>query len=313
MKRKHTILLTAIAVALVGAAGCSSTPNTGTQGSAAITQPDVPGTVFTIVFENDDGINVMQAANPTFMKLAAQYGEAKAYVSATHPSLPNYIQMTSGATQGANNDSDPPANVQVPGTENLADQLDAKGVPWRAYMESMGEPCKMTSSGDYSAHHDPFLYYSTMANDPARCAEHVVDYDTNFATDLASGKYRYMWITPNMCNDLHNCSSQVADAWLDKTTQLIMASDAYKNGGAIFVLFDEGSQRLLGAAADLATIVISPNLAQPGVPSYTSFDHRSYLASVEDIFDLGRLPTTSAATSMDEFFKTTPGTDAGVP
>jgi hypothetical protein len=170
----------------------------------------------------------------------------------------------------------------------------------------MGDPCKMDSSGDYSAHHDPFLYYSTMANDPARCAEHVVDFDANFATDLASNKYRYVWITPNMCNDLHNCTSQVADAWLQKTVTQIQASDGYKNGGAIFVLFDEGSTRMFGASADLATIVASPNLANPpGWVSQTAFDHRSYLASIEDIFGLPRLKTTSAATSMDEFFKTT--------
>jgi len=303
MKLQGTALLSITAALLASAAGCSSTPNTGVSGTSLVSQPDVPGTVFTIVFENDDGVNVMQPTNPFFMKLAAEQGEAKAYVSATHPSSPNYIQMTSGATQGLITDADPKANVQIPGTENLADQLDAAKIPWRAYMESMGEPCRFDSSGDYSAHHNPFLYYTTMASDPARCAEHVVDYDTNFDTDLASGQYRYMWITPNMCNDLHNCSSQVADAWLEKTVTKIMASDAYKKGGAIFVLFDEGSQRLLGAAADLATIVASPNLVSPGYVSYTSFDHRSYLASVEDIFGMPRMKTTVDATSMDEFFK----------
>ena len=303
MKLKGTALLSITAALLASAAGCSSTPNTGRSGSSINSEPDVPGTVFTIVFENDDGINVMQASNPFFMKLAAEQGEAKAYVSATHPSCPNYIQMTSGATQGLVTDADPKSNVQIPGTENLADQLDAAKVPWRAYMESMETPCRFDSTSLYSAHHNPFLYYTTMATDPARCAEHVVDYDTNFDADLASGQYRYMWITPNMCNDLHNCTSQVADAWLEKTVTKIQASDAYKNGGAIFVLFDEGTTRYLGAAADLATIVASPNLVAPNFVTNTLFDHRSYLAAVEDIFGMPRLKTTADATSMDEFFK----------
>jgi hypothetical protein len=170
-------------------------------------------------------------------------------------------------------------------------------------MESMGTPCNMSSSGNYSAHHDPFLYYATMASDPARCAEHVVDFDQNFAADLASNQYRYMWITPNMCNDLHNCSSQTADAWLERVVTQIQASPGYQNGGAIFVLFDEGSQRYMGATSPLATIVASPNLAKTGYVSQTPFDHRSYLASVEDILDLPRLPTTANVTSMDEFFR----------
>ncbi len=314
MKLHHTSLLTIITVALAGAAGCSSASNTGVQGSPSTSQPDVAGcdqatgqcgTVFTIVFENDDGANVMVPSDPFFTQLAAQQASAAAYTSATHPSLPNYIMMTSGATQGLITDADPKYNIQVPGTENLADQLDAHNIPWRAYMESMGTPCNFDSAGDYSAHHDPFLYYTTMASDPARCAEHVVDMDANFAADLASNKYRYMWITPNMCNDLHNCSSQVADAWLQKTVTQIQASPGYQNGGAIFVLFDEGSQRYLGISADLATIVASPNLDPNngvGYVSKTAFDHRSYLATIEDIFSLGRIGTTKNVTSMDEFF-----------
>ena len=295
----HRLLI--VTAALAGAAACSSA-NTGVAGSPLVSHPDVR-TVFTIVFENENGANVLAPSNPFFTSLAQQQAQAAAYVSATHPSCPNYIMMTSGATQGLITDADPVANVQVPGTENLADQLDAAHVPWRAYMESMGEPCKMTSSGYYSAHHNPFLYYTTMASDPARCAEHVVDFDASFAADLASDQYRFMWITPNLCSDLHSCPSEVADAWLEKTVTQIQASAAYKNGGAIFVLFDEGSTRWLGTSADLATIVASPKLARTSYVSQIAFDHRSYLATVEDIFDMPRLSTTVNATSMDEFFQ----------
>ncbi len=130
-----------------------------------------------------------------------------------------------------------------------------------------------------------------------------LDFEDNFAADLAAGTYRYMWITPDMCNNMHDCDAKVADAWLKKTVDQIMASDAYKNGGAIFVLFDEGSLRILNAGADLATIVISPNLVEPGYSTDTRFDHRSYLATIEDIFEMPRLATTKDATPMDEFFK----------
>jgi hypothetical protein len=289
----------AAVLAFVPALGCSS----GGPGSVTPPgRPNVPGTVFTIVFENENTEAILTPALPFFNTFAATNGSATRYVSHTHPSLPNYIELTSGSNNGINDDNDPTYNLKIFGNENLPDQLDAAGIKWRAYMESMGEPCKMDSTALYSAHHDPFLYYASMVDDPARCNEHVVDYERHFTADLASNAYRYMWITPNMCDDMHNCDKAVADAWLQRTIGTIQQSEAYKNGGAIFVLFDEGSFRLFGAGANLATIISSPNLVARPFQTSTPFDHRSYVATVEDIFGLPRLPTTRDVTSLDEFF-----------
>jgi hypothetical protein len=304
MSKTNSLLGFAAIISALSLANCSS--GTSSQGTVLTSQthPDVPGTVFTIVFENEAATDVFGSEAPFFTKLSQTYGLATNYTSSTHPSLPNYIMLTSGSLNGIINDNDPTANPPLQTHENLAHQLDAKGVMWRAYMEGMGEPCKMSSSGLYSAHHDPFLYYTDVTQ--GACAQHIVDYDENFDADLAAGTYKYMWITPNMCDDMHNCSASVADAWLEKTVTKIMAADAYKNGGAIFVLFDEGSSRAPGAGAALPTIVVSPNLVTTPLQVSTQFDHRSYLATVEDIFDLGRISTTEAATPMSEFFKVAP-------
>ena len=297
--------LAAAVPCLLAAAACSSPNPTAT--SALRTQPNVQGTVFTIVFENENSDAII--GNPAmsfFNAFSQQNGSATKYTSRTHPSLPNYIELTSGSTNGVNNDNDPTYAVKVFGNQNLPDQLDAGGIQWRAYMEGMGAPCNMTSSGVYSAHHNPFLYYTSIVDDPARCNDRVVDYDQHFAEDLASNTYRYMWITPNMCNNMHDCPPAVADQWLERTVKTIQESPGYKNGGAIFVLFDEGSLRVFGAGASLATIVASPNLVAPSYTTSTAFDHRSYVATVEDIFGLPRLPTTERSSSMDEFFTAKP-------
>jgi len=303
--------VTVISGAAALGASCGPT-STGAQGTPLVSHPDVPGTVFTIVLENEDADNVISPANPYIHQLANQYGRPLAYTSSTHPSLPNYIMMTSGSLNGVINDSDPSYNVTVPGTSNLADQLDAAGIPWRAYMESMGDACTTESSGLYCAHHNPFLYYWNMRMNTDRCTRHIVDFDASFAADLAANTYRFMWITPNMCNDMHNCSTQTGDAWLAKVIPQIMDSPGYKNGGAIFILTDEGNTRILGATADLPIVVVSPNLATTPYVTNTAFDHRSYLATVEDIFGMPRLGTTQDATSMDEFFRLADsGGDAG--
>jgi hypothetical protein len=293
--------LSLIAPFALFALGCSST--VGNQGQAGTAgHPNLPGTVFTIVFENEAASDVITPANPTFYALSLEYGRALHYGTTVHPSLPNYIEMTSGSTWGITDDNDPNEQLRVMGTDNIAAQLDAGSIMWRAYMEGMGAPCTMTGAGKYAPRHDPFVYYDYLASNPQRCANHVVDFDQTFADDLASGLYRYMWITPNVCNDMHDCDSSVADTWLAKVVPQIQASDAYKKGGVIFILFDEGSSRAPGAYANLPVIVVSPGLVKTPLTSTTSFDHTSYLASVEDILGLPRLPATANVTSMDELF-----------
>lgn len=307
MSLKTTLLSTLGLGTLLAAAGCSFSPsNSGVPGSSAVTHPDVTGTVFTIVFENHAQDEVLKPDVPTFYSLSEKYGNADAYISSTHPSLPNYILMTSGDTQGIGNDNGPLDSTPIKGTANLADQLDAAGIEWRAYMDSMGEPCKMVADLPYAVHHNPFVYYETMQNDKARCQDKIVDLEANFDKDLAADTFQFMWISPDMCHDMHDCSPQDSDAWLKKMVDKIMASPGYKNGGAIFILFDEGSLRILNAGADLATIVISPKLVSQPYNTDTRFDHRSYLATIEDIFEMPRLATTKDATPMNEFFVEAP-------
>jgi hypothetical protein len=291
-------------MALLGSVGCAlNAQNPGVPGSPAVTQPAVDGTVFTIIFENHSAQEVLRPSVPTFFDLSEKYGSADAYVTNLHPSLLNYMVMTSGDHQGIGNSAGPDQNA-TDDPNNLGEQLDAAGIKWRAYMEDMGEPCKLTSSGDYVVNHNPFVYYTTLTDDVERCKDRVVDFEQNFDADLAAGDYRYMWVTPNQCNNMHNCAPDVADAWLKEVTTKIMASPGYKNGGALFIMFDEGSVRILNAEADLATIVVSDRLVEPAYVTDTRFDHRSYLATIEDIFQMPRLPTTKDATPMGEFFKT---------
>jgi hypothetical protein len=281
-------------------AGCAA-QNPGVPGDPSVSAPLVEGTVFTIIFENENAENVLVPEMPNFYRLSQTYGRADAYVTNYHPSLANYIIMTSGSNHGITTSDDPATNVAIEGTDNLADQLDTAGVPWRAYMESLGDTCGAATNYPYKANHNPFVYYTSMAQDPARCNERIVDYDTHFQEDLDSGQYRYMWITPNNCSNMHDCAPEVADEFLGRAVEQIMASPAYQNGGVIFILFDEGHLRIGRAEANLATIVISNNLVSPGYATDTRFDHRSYLATIEDIFGLPRLPTTVDATPMSEF------------
>ncbi len=268
------------------------------------------GTVFTIVMENKSYDQILGPGSnaPYIRSLAAKYAVAKGYADALiHPSEPNYLWMVAGENFGVLDDQNPVDN-HVANTSHLADQLELAGLSWKAYMESMGAPCGLETRYPYVPKHDPFVYFDdingwdgTKFTRPARCTEHVVDY-SELDKDLASGNVaKYVFITPNMKSDMHDGSIADGDAWLSREIPKILASDAWKHGGVLFLTWDEGSS----GADDPPMIVISPLGKQGGFVSTTPYDTSSYLKTVQAILGLEPLPcnaTPEAVSTMDDLF-----------
>jgi hypothetical protein len=262
--------------------------------------------VFVIVMENHEyGSVIGSSAAPYANGLAASYGLATNYYGASHPSLPNYLALTAGSTFGIASDC---TTCYVSAT-NIADQVEASGRSWKAYMEDMPAPCYMgASSGNYAMKHNPFMYYTDIRNDAARCAAHVVPF-TQFRADVASGQVpNFAWITPNMCNDTHDCPVSTGDAWLRGVVPTITASSAFRNGGVLFITWDEGSSQA-GCCGDtwgghIATLVISPR-AIPGFRSAIAENHYGLLRTIEDAFRLAHLGAAgwSSSVALREYFR----------
>src|SRR5690348_12955016 len=246
-------------ILILAACGGKSGGNMGTadappgSGDGSMQQKDAPAggsqlTIFTIVLENHDYVEIVGSSNAPYVNsLIAQYGLATNYMdSGVHPSLPNYLTLASGAPQyGGGVDLNPTNNPFPVNQPNLGTQLEAAGVMWRSYQESMGTACKLTTGGTYAPKHDPFLYFADQQKGANNlCANTNVDY-SQFAADLAANTYRYMWITPNLTDDGHDPSSdpvgalKTSDTWLSTEVPKILASDAYKNGGVLFITWDE--------------------------------------------------------------------------
>jgi hypothetical protein len=68
---------------------------------------------------------------PFTASLAFRYRVAANYTAAAHPSLPNYVALTSGRTFGIRDD-----NYHVLPAGGLGAQLTADGVTWRSYMKA---------------------------------------------------------------------------------------------------------------------------------------------------------------------------------
>jgi phospholipase C len=292
--------LCALVIGAALAAGCANNSgNTNNQcqpltATTAARPSAWSGTVFTIVMENHDRTQILGNSAAPFINQLAQSGAVAAgyHDSFVHPSEPNYIWMIAGENFGILNDDDPRPNSAIASQSHLADQLERAGLTWKAYQESMGAPCGLQSHGLYAVKHNPFAYFADINGSDgsafhpgARCTDHIVDY-TQLDTDLASGAVpNYVYITPNLVNDMHDGSISQGDAWLAHEVPKILASSAYQNGGVLFLLWDEGSSQ----GDDPPFIVASP-LARTGFVSQVEYDTSAFLKTTQAMLGVEALP-----------------------
>jgi phosphatidylinositol-3-phosphatase len=245
-----------------------------------------PTHVFVIVMENRSASQAMTGRYTA--ELAAQYGVATNYRGITHPSLPNYLAMTSGSTWGVTDDG-----WHALPAGGLGSQLSDASIDWRAYMEGMNAGCFRNTNG-YALKHNPFAYYG------AACPTQVVPF-SQFANDMTGDIPRFVWITPNQCHSGHDCNTATADAWLGQTVPTILATSAWQDNGVLFITWDEGED----SYNSVLTVVIQPG-RQPH-SSAVAYNHYSLLAAIEDRLGLPRLGNAVNASPMPDLMAATPG------
>ena len=300
--------------------------------------------------------------------LPAQGALLRQYYATGHVSLDNYISMVSGQAPNVETQSDcqmytdfvgviDPSSGQAigqgcvysRGVQTIVDQLEAAAnATWKGYMEDMGndlgrdgratcahpplnsrDGTQAAEVGDqYATRHNPFVFFHSIIDDPARCDSHVVplgDDDTThpgLASDLtrAATTPNFVFITPNLCNDAHDAAcvdgqpgglvsaNQFLETWVPRITD----SPAYRRDGLLIITFDEADvspndpeaatsccEEPTGFNTPLpgiwgpgggrtGTVALSRFIA-PGTTSDTPYNHYSLLRSLEDIFGVGHL------------------------
>ncbi|MDQ6848372.1 MAG: IPT/TIG domain-containing protein, partial [Candidatus Dormibacteraeota bacterium] len=236
------------------------------------------------------------ANDPNFCSLASTYASLTSWHSLAHPSLPDYLALVSGSTQGCTSDS---CKGPYTGAE-LGGQLTAAGIPWTAYMESMPSPCYTQGfSGTYVKRHDPFLYFNDVLNNG--CANDVLPYPGSSAMVsalTAPGAPDFVWITPDLNDDMHKGTIQQGDAWLQANIAPVLSSPWFTSGNAtVIVTMDEGLYS--DATNQVPTVVISRNAQGKGNVSTPSGNHYGLLRSIEEAFGLTYLGAAADPTNGD--------------
>jgi hypothetical protein len=184
--------------------------------------------------------------------------------------------------------------------QTLGNQLSAKKLSWKAYLEDMGnDPSRdktvntpegpacghpatgavdltqhATKTDQYAVRHEGFMYFRSVTENEKYCEAHLLSLRP-LKSDLsaASKTSAFSWITPNLCDDGHDspCVTGVPgglkqiDAFLEKWVPVIMASPAYKQGGLILITFDEGSTDTACCGELSGASSSHPNTPLPGL------------------------------------------------
>ncbi|HEY3704572.1 MAG TPA: alkaline phosphatase family protein [Terracidiphilus sp.] len=286
-------------------------------------------TVFVIVMENHNwtgstaSTNIANnpAAPFTNFTLIPEASYARNYNNppGIHPSLPNYLWLEAGDTLGVHDDGLPRQHPQST-TNHLVTLLQKAGISWRAYEENItGNDCPINPEGAldanggrlYQPRHDPFVYFNDVTNTlntkSANCISHIRPFG-QFATDLVNNTVaRYNFITPNLCDDMHDpCSGNAithGDTWLKTHVPAILGSTAYRSGGALFIVWDEAQT----GDGPIPMILLSPFAKGNHYSNAIYYTHSSMLRTLQEIFGVyPYIRYASSAKDLSDLFSVFP-------
>jgi phosphatidylinositol-3-phosphatase len=293
-----------VTLSLLFFAGCSGDDPSRHQAGSAIPPAPPPGPVkystqgvsrvFVVVLENHEYSQVVgNDQAPYLNELAAQGALLTNFYAVTHPSLPNYLAILGGSTFGITYDCTG-CSARDP---NLALQLSKAGLSWRAYMEGMPKPCFQGGwAYPYAKKHDPFMYFPSI-RESRRCRWVVPA--SRLQAELRTGRLpRFGWLTPDLCNDAHDCGLPTADRYLATIVPQIL--HAVGPHGFLVLTFDEGISSQRGGGR-IATILLGPDVRN-GAKIGASYTHYSLLRTLEDAFGLAHLRAARQAQPLRAAF-----------
>jgi hypothetical protein len=255
--------------------GASFIPRIRTTGPPAASRVG-PAPVVLILMENHSYSQIAGTASAPYLNRFAHRGTLFTNMSAvSHPSLPNYLAITSGSTLGCTSDACPPRSFRA---ANLFHQLRVTGRTWESWEESMPGRCVLQNASPYAVRHSPAAYYRDLF--PSGCPRNDDPYPRTLPRRLPD----LTFVTPNLCHDMHDCSVGTGDTWLRNHVPPLLAL-----GAIVVITFDEGegSNHIFCAAR-------GPGIGH-GVRRTAAFTHYGLLGGIERHFGLRRLRLAATA------------------
>jgi len=236
-----------------------------------------------VILENKDYQDVID--QPFMSKLARKGATLTRFFAETHPSLPNYIALTSGGLHGINSNSS-----EIIDVSHIGDLLEAQGMTWKVYAEGFPGGCFTgAKKGNYVRKHVPFLSYRNVVGNPARCSKIVEA--SQLQRDIREGGLPdYALFVPDLQNSGHDASLEHVDRWLAQTFGPLLQNSRFMKDMLLVVTFDEGSR---SKDNHIYTALVGDSVKAGSVSSAT-YNHYNVLRTIEDAFGLGTLGRNDA-------------------
>ena len=288
--------------------------------------------VLIIMMEDHAFSSITGSSSAAYLnQLASSNSLLTGYTAISHPSLPNYLALTGGSSFGVTSNCPPTTScnsgakccpISAP---NIIDAEESAGLTWKAYMEdyptACGSHCSLgkcfmgTNSTGYVVTHNPFAYYADIVSNPDRCARIVSansvisqapQSDDKLLDDLQSTSTasNYMWLSPGLCDDMHDCLTVSGDVYLRTLVPKILSSNVFKTQrAALFVTFDEGSPSRIFPNDFVFTLWAGP-VVKTNYKSSQQYSHYSLLTTIEATWGIQNLTSNDGdAKPMVEFFR----------
>ena len=191
--------------------------------------------VWVFVMENHSLRNIVGNPRAPFLnRVARRYQVATRFYAPMHPSLPNYLAMISGSTQGCSSDGCHGGY----GGPTIAQQLTRHGYRWQGFFEGLPRRGYIGDDrGNYTRHHNPFVYFRSVTSKP-RQRRHLRRFRA--FPDSLRRPPALSFIVPNNAHNMHTGSIAVGDRWLAHWIPRVKHSPGYRNGGVVVIVWDEG-------------------------------------------------------------------------
>ena len=289
--------LATFASIMAALAACATAPPTQVERYAQAARAQAHPTYTTqyvqlVIFENESYDDIIGSPYAPYMtSLAKTWANMTQSFAITHPSEPNYLALFSGSTHGVTSDECPLTFK----TASLGSELIKAGISFTGFAESMphdgfegcqAHPDKLPSGYLYMRKHVPWTNFPKVPR-----TDSIV-----YRKPLAQPPSRFVWITPNMCNDMHDCSIATGDAWASKNLPKLIAWDA-ANDGVLILTFDEND----GSPGNQIPTILAGNV-NPGQYSQT-IDHYSVLRTIENVFGVKPLGSAASATPIENVLR----------
>src|SRR5213594_26656 len=245
---------------------------------------------FVIVLMENHDLSDIYGPAPYMTQLADQYAFSQHWASITNPSQPNYIALIGGSTFGVSGDGNHP-NLNHP---TIVDIIENSGHTWNAIAEGSGSGCSINP--DRGEDHFPFLSYTTITGNAARCANLHSGGPADVVTALNAGT-SFIWFTPNDGHNMHDNSVASGDAWIQSWVPGLLTAMAGKKA-ALILMFDEAY-----TSPPYIYMSFSGPATKLAYKSTASYSHYSLAKLLEDVWGGGSLGQGDVnAPSPLEFF-----------